>query len=96
MELIYLLYKAVGKPARYILLLNLGERDGKICGLLTDAVSDGERENIMSQANRLAGLSLERKIEWLRTHIPHAFRAGYRQIHKHNTQIISTHKMGRI
>jgi hypothetical protein len=91
MEILYVYYAVAGKPARYILLLYLGEHNGKLSGIATDAISNGDRQRILSQATRLAGLSLERKLEWLRTHCPEAIRNGYRAIHKHNISIISRH-----
>lgn len=96
MELIYLHYHAAGKPSRYILLLSLGQRNGKYSGIATDVISDGDRTKIVQQADRLSGLSLERKIEWLRTHCPVAFKAGFREIHIQNCTILSNHPLGRI
>lgn len=87
MNLLYLRYK----DGRLFLLLELGERNGKYCGITTEAVSDGDRARVMQQAPRLAGLSLERRIEWLRTHCPVAFRNGYREIHKANGTVVSRH-----
>jgi hypothetical protein len=89
MNLLYLYYQAAGKNPRYILLLELGERNGNYSGITTEAISDGDRARVIQQAPRLAGLSLERRIEWLRTHCPVAFRQGFREIKHANATVIS-------
>lgn len=91
MELIYLLYNAQGKTARYILLLYLGNKGDKYVGILTDAVSDFERSTIKAHSSTLQGLSLERRTAWVKANCPQAFQKGYREIFSKNVSVISHH-----
>ncbi len=90
MELMYIRY--VPKNATY-LLLDLGKRNSKICGLLSEKVNDGERQRILSSTKVLDALSLPRKLQWLRDHCPQAFKTAYREIKVANAQILSHHKI---
>ena len=91
MELLYILYKSAGKPATYRLVLPLGHRNGKLCAIETTKVAAGEISRINANKTRLSALSLERKIEWIRNHCPHAYRNGFREIWDKNYTVISRH-----
>lgn len=93
MELLYILYKPANKQSKYLLLLPLGHRNGKLCGIETTKVTAGEVNRINANKARLSVLSLERKIEWIRNHCPHAYRHGFREIFDKNYKIISRHDM---
>lgn len=92
MELVYVKYTP---KDRNILLVELGSRNNKICGLLAEKVSDGERAKILSARTILDALSVDRKIQWLKDHCPVAYKTAYREIHNSNAQIISRHTMGK-
>jgi hypothetical protein len=87
MELLWLYYKGL-KNSRYILFLLLGTRDGKICGLDTNKISDGERRKI---ALHLTGVSLETAIQWLRSNCPSALQTAYRELVAERVRIESRH-----
>jgi len=89
MELFYVLYRPYGKRPKYILLLPLGSRSGKLCAVATSGVPNGEITRIRSNRERLATLSLERKLEWLKHHCPTAYKNGYREIYDSNYTIVS-------
>jgi len=79
-----------------MLLLKLGQHAGKTVGILTDSIGDRDRLAIRQSINTLAGLSLERRVAWLRSFCPAAYRTGYREIHNNNLHIIHTYPLSRI
>jgi hypothetical protein len=87
MELLWLYYKGL-KNSRYILFLKLGTRDGKLCGLDTKKISDGERSKII---HGISGISLDAAIRWLRTNCPLVLRTAYRELTQERAQIKSTY-----
>lgn len=90
MELVYVRY--VPKDTK-VLLVEFGTRNNKLCGLIANKVSDGERARIMSSRTILDAMSVDRKLQWLKDHCPLAYRTAYREIHNSNTQILSRHTM---
>jgi hypothetical protein len=88
MELVYVRYIPKDSKA---LLLELGTRNNKLCGLLADKVPDSERAKITSSRTILDALSVDRKILWLKDHCPISYRTAYREMHNHNAQVISRH-----
>lgn len=90
MELIFVRY--VPKDSK-VLLVELGNRNNKICGLLAEKVPDGERKKILSASTVLDAMSVDRKLGWLRDHCPVAYRTAYREIHLKNAQVLSKHTM---
>lgn len=90
MDLVYVRY--IPKDTK-VLLVDLGSRNNKLCGLLAEKVSDGERARIMSARTILDALSVDRKLQWLRDHCPVAYKAAYREIHNSNAQVLSRHTM---
>jgi len=87
MELLWLYYKGL-KNSRYILFLQLGTHDGKICGLDAKKISDGERRKIV---HHISGVSLETAIHWLRANCPAALKTAYRELNIERTRIESRH-----
>lgn len=90
MDLVYIRY--IPKDTR-VLLVDLGSRNNKLCGLLAEKVSDGERARILSARTILDALSVDRKLQWLRDHCPVAYKSAYREIHSSNAQVLSRHTM---
>jgi hypothetical protein len=90
MELHYIKYLPDG---RHFLMLYLGEREGRRCGIVNDAISDVERIAIRANSRRLAPLSLEAKLEWIRSHTPHAYRKGYKEIALKNSIVDRTYQL---
>lgn len=88
MRLLWLHY--TGTHSRYILLLELGERDGKICGIETKVIDSNAKSKIRSAATTLAELPFDKRMTWIREYCPQAM-GGYKEILKHNAQIISTY-----
>lgn len=93
MKLLWLLYR--GRQSRYILLLELGEFNGKICGIDTKKINDRDRIVILSAAKTLENMQLRRLVAWVKRHCPGAM-AGYREIFKEKAQIMSTHAIGEL
>jgi len=89
MDLIYLNYK----NQKYILLLLLGERNNKYCGIISDMIGNSEREKIIQRSHELSRLSLDRKIEWFRSHCPISFKSGFREIYTKNAIIINRYQV---
>lgn len=88
MELVYLRYT---KDGRLILLLELGSRNNKICGLLSEKVPDHERAKITKARTLLDALSLPRKLQWLKEHCPVTYKTAYREVSNSNAEILSRH-----
>lgn len=85
MELLWLYYRGM-KNSRYILLLYLGTRNHKMCGLDARKVKDRDRRNI---AKHLAGVSLEEALAWLRNNCQDTFRTAYRELVIDRAELIS-------
>jgi len=90
MELLFIRYIPKNQ---YFLFLKIGERNGKLCGVLAQEVSDEERAAILKHRKLLDATSLPRRVQWLRDHCPNAYRMHYRQINQGNFQIISQHHL---
>ena len=91
MRILWLLYR--GKNSRYILLLELGEHNGKLCGIDTSKINDRDRAIIMSSSRSLRDMTLQKRVAWIKKHCKGAM-AGYREIHKYNAQEVSAHEVG--
>jgi hypothetical protein len=89
MELLYILYKGVDRK----LIYPLGDRNGKLCCLITASIPKNEIEAIRSHLNNLPSISLEGKLRWLKTHCPVAYKNSYREINNTNYTVVSRHKM---
>ncbi len=92
MDLVFVRY--IPKDTR-MLLVDLGTRNNKLCGLVSEKVSDGERAKIMSARTILDAMSVDRKLQWLRDHCPIAYRTAYCEIHNGNAQVLSRHTMSK-
>lgn len=88
MELVHLRYL---KDGRLVLLLELGSRNNKMCGLLVAKVPDHERGKIMGSRSILDAFSLTRKLQWLKEHCPVTYKGAYREISNVNAEILSRH-----
>lgn len=93
MELLYVLYRPAGKQSKYLLLYPLGNRGGKLCAIATGEIPNGEVNRIRSNKERLATLSLERKLVWLKHNCPTAYKKGYKEIYEKNYSVISRHPL---
>jgi len=96
MELVYIRYSAVGKKQKYLLLLYIGERNGKLCGIVTDRVSEADRKKILANIEVLRAFTVSERINWLRTYCHSSYSSGYREIHLGNTTKVSTHPISAI
>lgn len=93
MELLHIHYHAKGKTLRYLLLLYLGQRSDKICGIVTESIGDPEKQKIVENKERLSHLSFDRQLEWIRANCPTAYRNGYREIFNSNITIVERHSI---
>lgn len=91
MELWYILYK--GKQQTYRLIYPLGDRNGKLCCILTAGTPKKEIEMIKSRMKESSAISLEGNIRWLKTHCPFAYNNSYREIDHSNYSVLSKHKI---
>lgn len=89
MELLYLNYK---NSTKYILLLYLGERHGKHCGLTNESISSSEAKLIKENYDLLAAMSIEERIGWCKQNCA-LFKQGYREIYTTNTAIINKYEL---
>lgn len=76
-----------------VLLVELGAKNGKICGLLTNKTPDNERTKIVTAKNLLDGLNLTKKLAWIKKYCPVAYKLAYREIKSNNAIILSKYKM---
>jgi hypothetical protein len=90
-ELLYILYSS--KNPKYLLLLPLGYRNGKLCALKTANVPKGEINKLRSSVKVLANLSLDQKLSWIKGHCPVAYKKAYRELDQSLFSIISKHPM---
>ena len=93
MELLHIHYHARGKQHKYLLLLYLGQRPGKTCGVVTEGVSESEKNTILKNKETLSEMSLDKCIEWLKAYSPTAYQGHYREIHNHNITIVNRYKI---
>ncbi len=91
MELLYLRYIP---DNRCFLLLDLGQRNNKICGLLSEKVPDSELKKILGAKQVLIGWTLDRRLQWLKEHCPRSYSGAYREVLNRNAQVISRHAVG--
>lgn len=93
MELLHIHYHGKKRQHKYLLLLYLGQRPDKICGIVTDIISDKEKEAILKNKKILKGWPLDKCIEWLKTHAKGAYDKGYREIYNYNTTILKRYEL---
>jgi len=89
MELYYILYQ--GKVNKYLLILPLGNRKGKLCAIDTAKCYKNEISIIRSRMDELSALSLEDRIDWIRRFAPSGYKEGYREISDSNFIVVSKH-----
>lgn len=81
------------KNEKTILLLYLGQRSGKHCGILLNVISDSDRSEMVKKKTIINGLSFEDKLIYIKELAPTAFKIGYREIKLENGRIIEKHKI---
>ena len=89
MQLLHLKYK----DGRLFLLLSIGERNGKCCGIISQNVTDRDRSKIIDKLAYLSKASLVDRLKWLKTNCPSSLKKGYREIHTANITIIGTYQI---
>jgi hypothetical protein len=67
------------KVSKYLLILNLGIRNRKVCALECNKVPNREVDLIKSSEPILATISLADTIKWLKTNCPDSYRLAYRE-----------------
>lgn len=74
-------------------MLYLGQRAGKICGIITSTVGDREKQKIIDNRARLSALSLEKQLEWIKYNCPAAYNKGYREINQSNMTVVEKYSV---
>lgn len=62
-----------------VLILILGRKGNKLSAILDEAIDRQDAEIIMKNQSKLDGYPLHNKINWIKTHIPSAYKKGYRE-----------------
>jgi len=91
MKLLWILYKGK-KTTRYLLFLNLGNRNGKLVGLDTSKIDNTSRAKMMGSRD-FQNLSLDAKIMWLKRHCPNAMAKAYRELYESNIKSRKEYKI---
>lgn len=92
MKLLNIHYHAKGKTPKYLLLLYLGQRNEKICGIETYHINDKEMAEIVRNSDVLSKLSLDRKIFWIKNNCPFGYK-GYKEINSLNITILGEYNI---
>jgi len=77
MKLLWIYYSG-GKSLRYLLLLHIGSRKNKYCGLETALIPDQEIKIIRSSIKELDNLSLDKRYNGLKRNVQLAFKKHIR------------------
>jgi len=93
MKLLWIYYNSE-KGLRYLLLLHIGSRKNKYCGLETALVPDQEIQTIRSSIEELNNLSLDKKIQWIKEKCPISFQKAYKELFIDNSTIYNEYEMG--
>lgn len=89
MKLVLIRYK----NSKQLIVLKLGERSNKLCGILSESITNNERVIIQSVLTTLTAESLSNKINFIRKYCPQAYKTGYREFKLENTQVIEEHSL---
>lgn len=73
---------------KYLLLVYLGTRSGKICGIKSDVISGGELAAVRASMKHLINTNLERRILWFKENCPISYKEGYRELDDGATSIL--------
>jgi hypothetical protein len=88
MELVYVKYVSKQALTKYLLLVYLGTRSGKICGIKSDVISGGELAAVRDNLKHLTNTNLERRILWFKENCPYSYKEGYRELEEGSTSIL--------
>ena len=83
----------VGSNARNMVLLYLGDRNGKACCLETVKITDGDKHTINKSKTILAGLPLENKIRFILINCNNSYQQAYREISIGKLKIIKKYSI---
>jgi len=89
MDLLQLNYNC----SRYILLLKLGEKENRLCGLDSAVLDQSTIEILKSNSKEIQKLDLWGKINWIKENAPEAYKA-YKEISTSKIKIENTIKIG--
>jgi hypothetical protein len=92
MKLLWIRYNGK-KGLRYVLLLYLGSKENKYCGLETALVPDQEIQFIRSSAEKFGNLSLDKKIQWVKEKCPISFQNAYKELFINNSTIYNEYEI---
>lgn len=73
-------------------MLEIGQRDGKLCGVYSNLLTDDEVARLRNAMRVLKDYSLEDRIRWLREHIT-SFNNAYREITESKVTIEEAHEV---
>ena len=94
MELFWVYYQG-SKSTKYILLLHLGDKDGKHCGLDTKFITEADNKIIYSFITELHNLSLGKKLSWIKEKLPKSYKHAYKKLNKNNSTIIEKYPINK-
>jgi putative cell wall-binding protein len=87
MELFWIYYQG-NKGSRYILILYLGDKETKYCGLEAQFIVEADNKIIRSSIAELHKLSLGKKLLWIKEKCPESYKNAYKELKKDNSTII--------
>jgi hypothetical protein len=93
MELLSISYISKEGSAKDILLIYLGEYNGKIFGLDAAKIGDEERKFIMQNASQVENMPLKLIAQWVQMFCPNAYKSGFKTLSKSKAKINSRHKV---
>lgn len=88
MELIYVKYVTKQAVTKYLLLVYLGTRSGKVCGIKSDLIGGSELTAVRDNLKHLMNANLERRILWFKENCPLSYKEGYRELEEGSTNIL--------
>lgn len=83
-----------GAERKYAILLELGRRSDKICGLYSHLLPSPDVDKIMKVVPILEEYSLEDRLRWVREHIT-GFNEAYREITISKVEVEDTFEIGK-
>jgi hypothetical protein len=89
-DLIWTKYNSIKKGSYYVLLIYLGEKDGKTISLLADNVPQEEINILRSELNTLKTLPLEQIIQFIKDNMPRAATKAFRPYDTTRLVILNT------
>jgi len=92
MELLWI-YHQGNKGSRYILILYLGDKETKYCGLETQFIVEADNKIIRSSIAELHKLSLDKKLLWIKEKCPKSYKNAYKELKKDNSTIVEKYSI---